>query len=173
MNTNGETNQIFGSYDSLANNGTQGSSFPAYLAFDEPSKTIYVAQSNSYIIQGWNIETTERTLYIDTKPINYKNPENPIPKELPREEIIKRVTGNSYTNAVFKTSEFVALSFNTLPAPSEEAHFFISLYDNSGKYLGDKKLPNKLLNIINNKLFIVSDENPANYTIEIYEIVME
>lgn len=173
IDTSGETSRIFGSYDSLASNGGQGSFFPAYLAFDEPSKTIYEAQTNSYIIQGWNIETTERTLLIDTKPINYNNPREPIPKGLSREEKRERATGNSFTLAVYKTSEFIALFFNTLPTPSEKAPFFISVYDNSGKYLGDKKLPNKLLNIVNNKLYIVSDENPANYTIDTYEIIVD
>jgi hypothetical protein len=173
IDTSGETSKIFGSYDSLATNGSQGSFFPAYLAFDESSKTIYEAQTNSYIIQGWNIETAKRTLFIDTKPLNYNNPKEPNPRGLSREEIRERSTGNSFTLAVYKTSEFITLFFNNLPKPSDKAPFYIALYDTFGRYLGDKKLPNKLLNIIDNKLYIVSDENPANYTIETYEIILE
>lgn len=87
------------------------------------------------------------------------------------EKIIEESVGYSNNNGVYLADNYIILSYSTRESVigTDYSHY-LAIYNKSGDFIGEKKLDNKLVGVVNNKLYIVKDDNPANYTMNIYEI---
>lgn len=65
IDAKGSDKRMFGNYDSLTPKSSLRNFNPSRLAFDKNRNIIFVTQSHSYIIQGWNASTFNRDLVIN------------------------------------------------------------------------------------------------------------
>lgn len=167
--------RAFGSYDSLTNQSNISSIFPV-LALERGTNNIYIVQTNSYIIQVLDLVTGVRKKVIRVKPPNFNAGNEYISPYLSIAEIQEKSVGLSYTSQVYVTAQGIVLyyenmteSWNRTRNHNDKVHY-IAFYDRKGNLLDELKVPFRVANIISDKLFLIENDNPDNYTIGVYRI---
>ncbi len=178
-NYNGLFIGSFGKYDTLTSNSNNYELF-ANISLDRKNNRIYTARTNAYIIEGWDIATKKKVRVIDQKPNLFTFHKKKTTPDLPIPEIMKRSIGATYSS-LFITEHYVYLYMakNTeafVNSPNRDyskKEHALAMYSKAGKLLAETKLDHVLANIIDDKLHLIENDDPDNYTIGVYEFSLD
>ncbi|HLR77117.1 MAG TPA: 6-bladed beta-propeller [Balneolaceae bacterium] len=172
----GELLKTFGKYDPYVSQATMYTAQPIY-DIDFQKNKIYSTHMNSYRMQVYNLNNSNRMAYFGHRSTHFKEVEEEVSPFAPRSEIRKMGLQQSFTKGLYLTDRYVLLCFYNLTEKYYQTRspqgkdFFISIYDRkSFNFIGEISLPYALGAVQNNKLYLVEDNNPDNYTIGVYEI---
>lgn len=128
-------------------------------------------------IQVFDIKTGE--LIARLNPDNstmFQKPTEEISPELNRRETTKKSIGLSFTQQIYVMDDYILLFYGNLTEKFVETRnamdreYYISIYDKSFSYIKDIPLNAPLGAVKNNKLFLIENNSPDNYKIDIYVI---
>lgn len=175
-NYDGKLVDTIGKYDPSVKEAKSYLIFPI-IHVDFENRLLVSAHSNSFRIQMYNLNTQNRVTWFGAKTPHFKESDEYISPYLPRHEIIKKSIGVSASAGIYLLSNYVVLYFENLTKSFFETSYFndkesyMSIYDKkSYDCYGEIALPYVLGNISGDKFYLIEDDNPANYTIGIYEL---
>lgn len=151
--------------------------FPIVNLAPEEHKLISTHYHN-YRIQLYNLNTEKRIAWFGRKTQHFKEGKEYISSNLPREKVQDMSVGRSSAVSVHWLSNYIVLYFETLTEDFFETENFnkkesyLAVYngDNYHSY-GDIKLPYVLGNVANDKLYLIENDNPDNFTVGVYELI--
>lgn len=170
INENGKSLKKFGNYDSLTPESNLYSVFPTSLAYDFNTKSIFTVQKNSFILQAWNINNNKRSFYTTKKPPSFNFSTEILQANLPFSKIIERGIGQSSSQDVYVTNNFVCLYYVTLAKNSKNTQRYLAFYDKEGNFMSEIKLNHKLVQAHDNFIYLLENDDPENYQLKKYEI---
>lgn len=176
LNSKGETKNIVGHYDPYLKEVKTYLNDPL-MDIDFDNNKIYSTQLSSYRIQIWDMQNFKRTDYFGYRSKHFKETEEEIKAFYPRSKIYKMSVNQSSTQGIFVTSNYLLLYFQNLSDewfngrdPADKT-YFITIYDRkSHAFVKELKVPYPIGAVADNKIYVIENDQPKNYTIGVYEI---
>ena len=173
---NGTLLESFGRYDPFLKDPKSYLVFP-HVDADLENNQFLSSHPDRYSLQLHNLETRERIAWFGVQTENFNQTDSYIRSQQSHQKIDEQARNLSWTSGVYILPEyflhyFVILTeeFQQTRDHNEKIHY-VTLYDrNSYDSYGEFELPYSLGGVVGNKLYLIEDDNPDNYTIGIYEI---
>jgi hypothetical protein len=174
-NTEGDVIRYFGRYDPAHEDFMVTMEKP-YLTYSKYDNAIYSTHHNLYQIQKTDIASGKVMEQFGVKPPSWKVTSL---TELPqsREEFQDFSLTQSTTNDIYVSESYVYHYFFNATEDYYElqdprlAKHYLAVYDRANhEFIQEIKLPYPLMYIFERELFLFSDDNPDNFTVEIYEL---
>ncbi|NGP90086.1 6-bladed beta-propeller [Fodinibius halophilus] len=175
-NYEGELQKTIGKYDPYVSQATMYTSQPVF-DIDFKRDKIYSTQMNSYRVQVYDLKDHNRMAYFGYKSDHFIESEEKISPFHQKSKRREMGLNQSYTNGIYITSRYILIYFRNLTedwyqsrSPQDKKHF-ISVYDRYNyNFIGEISLPYSLQAVHKDRLYLVENNNPDNYTIGIYKI---
>jgi len=174
---NGELVEVFGSYHPSLIKTSRLYNYANLL--QRKDGDFYTTHRTSFQIQRFSGKTGELVSSFGVKSPYFK-----ISKERPRVTDTREVknkmnTAFSFVDDAFVSKTYLAFHFFNFTTeywlsrnPNEKENYF-QIYDLSDNYIGDIVLPFYPLSMDDDsKIYLLEDDNPDNYTIGVYEMVL-
>lgn len=176
-NYDGELVDTMGRYDPTVRTA-KSYNLLSIINIDFKRNRLISTHYHNYRIQVYDVETGERLAWFGRKTENFKEGEEYISPNLPREKIQEKSVGRSSAANIYPLSDYIVLYFETLTEAFFTTEDFnekrphIVVYDNEsyGCY-GEIALPYVLGNVSNDKFYLIEDDNPDHFTVGVYELV--
>jgi hypothetical protein len=173
---NGDSVRLFGKSDPFLKYSKSSYDRTVFTAEFSDNK-LYAAHENSYRIQSYDVNTLQRLSYFGHQSKNFGLLKEEIPINLSRNERFKRRLDESGTELIYTTKDYILFFFINISMEwlktkkLDTLDYYCVVYDKkSHAFLDEIKLPYRLGLVAGNKLYFTENENPANYTIGVYEI---
>ncbi|MDZ7807114.1 MAG: 6-bladed beta-propeller [Gracilimonas sp.] len=173
----GRIDTVFGMHDEFT---LKDNSYSAENTVLVDSNYIYTSSVGSPYIQMYSRETLQRVDYFGEYTKSFSIPEKEVHANLPISEINKRSSGSSVMAGIYGTEQFIVLHMQILTSEFFETIDFskkeniLILYDRETKeFIKEIPVSHTLAAAHNDKLYLIEDFNPDNYTIGIYELSMK
>jgi len=173
----GLSEQIFGIYDPYLKQIVPSTYRPVLFVDDE---MLYTSHSNSYRIQVFNLDSKEREHYFGFKSAYFGHLEEEIDPGEPLEVRFRKGFEESSTRMIHADENYVYHYFingteEWLEAKDLSAlNNHLVIYDKMNhQYIGEILLPHRLSYANDNRLYLLESENPDQFTIGIYEVVID
>lgn len=176
MDLDGKFSDVFGNIDPFLNDDNQ---YVLDNVFDITSNgIIHTNLTSSFRIQSYDINKGNYIGIFGVRFPSFSLPRQEVSLELSIPEINERMTGSSVTNSIHSTEEYFIQHVQVLTKEwfenvnYEDKDNFLVIYDMQTKeFLGEIHTDHTLGAVHKNKLYMIEDFNPDNYTIGIYELV--
>lgn len=172
----GDSLKLFGMSDPFLKYSKSAYDRTVFTA-DFPENKLYAAHENSYRMQIFNAETHRRLAYFGRQSSNFGLLKEEIPTTLSRKEQSLRRLDESGTELIYTTKDYILFFFINISKEWLETKnlntldYYCAVYDKkSHDFLDEIELPYRLGLVAGDRLYLIEDEDPANYTIGIYEI---
>lgn len=173
---NGTLIESFGRYDPFLKNPKSYLVFP-HVDADLENNLFLSSHPDRYSLQLYNLETQERISWFGTQSENFNQTDNYIDAQQSHQAISAQARDLSWTSGVYITPNYFLHYFVILTEEFQQTRdhndkiHYINLYDKeSYNSYGEIELPYFLGNVIGDKLYLIENDDPDNYTIGIYEI---
>jgi hypothetical protein len=173
---NGILIESFGRYDPFLKNPKSYLVFP-HVDADLENNQFLSSHPDRYSLQLYNLETQERIAWFGMQSENFNQTDSYIDAQQSHQKIDRQARDLSWTSGVYFLPEYFLHYFVILTEEFQQTRdhndkiHYINLYDrNSYNSYGELELPYTLGSVVGNKLYLIEDDNPDNYTIGIYEI---
>lgn len=172
----GEKVKFIGQYDPYIFDNNFYGDLPLFdIVFEEDK--IYSTHKNSYRIQVFNVDNNKKLDYFGRKSSSYKEADQNIETHFPMEKIEELSLTQSFPNGLFVTDNYILHYFQNATEewfetkdPLTKEHY-LSIYNRDNHaFVKELKSDYQLLEVQDNKLYLLEDTNPDNYTIGIYEL---
>lgn len=179
LDYNGKLRKLIGTYDPYVTLATMYTSQPIF-DIDFQKRKIYSSHMNSYRIQIFNLKANNRLAYFGYKSPHFIESAEEISPFAPKYKRREMALNQSFTKGLYVTDKYILLYFYNLTekwyktrSPIDK-EYFISIFDKKKhNFIGEIRLPFSLGSVHNNRLYLVENNNPDNYTVGIYELLEE
>lgn len=148
-----------------------------HFAVDTDEDILISSLETTYRLQMFNTQDPDFYEYFGRMPSHWNLLEEEIDPFLPRQEIIEKTVGTSYSLGVFLTNHYILLhSQNTTDLWFQTSDYseklnFLTVYDRkSREYIGSIELSGMLGSVYNEQLYIIEDFDPDNFLISRHEM---
>lgn len=175
-NYNGELIDTLGTYDPTVKDAKSYNIFPT-ININSTKGYLLSSHFNNYRIQIYDFTSKKRIAWFGRKTHSFKEKDEYISPYIPIEKIKEKSAGRSTAVSVHSLTDYVVLYFETLTKAFFKTNNFneklpyIVIYDNkSYACYGEIALPYVLGNVVNDKFYLIEDDNPDHFTVGIYEL---
>lgn len=164
-----------GSYDDAISHSLYDNVQPV-IYLEAEGNHLVAMHSNSWRIQLFDVVNSERIAWFGRQPDNFFMPQKEVRSGMPLDERMRRLENVSITHSVYLTKDYILHYYETLSSEFfttrnhlDKIHSIAVYSRESYKYLGEKHLPGILGSLeLPNKLHIVMNDDPDNFTIGTY-----
>lgn len=178
-NYDGELVDTVGTYDPTVKEAKTYNLF-SVINVDFEDSLLLGIQHHNYRIQLYDLSSKERIAWFGRKTKNYRELQENISSQMPREKINEISAGTSTGIRAYAMSDYIILYFETLTESFFDTESFndkkgyLAIYDDETyDSYGDIALPYTLGDISNGKIYLIENDNPDKFTIGIYELTEE
>jgi hypothetical protein len=171
----GEFLDLVGKYDPFVNESNHYLSMHNFDVDNKNRKLVTSLVLNPRV-QVFDLETIELAQNIEFIPQQWNERKKAVEPGMPRQEIMERTTGTSYSTGVFTSESNIYMHFQTLTDAWMKSSDYLSkknyvaVFNDTGDInYGTAELNGSLGDVHNGQLFVIENFNPDNFTIGIYE----
>ncbi len=174
--SNGEFKGLIGHYEPGIKHSNHYLSFHNF-DIDTTRGIVLSTLVSSPNVQIFDLKTSEKLHHFTYDNPYWSERVEKIEAGMPRQEIMRKATGTSYTIDVFTTDSLILTHMQTLTSEWMKTSDYLSkenylaVYNHDGsEYVGSIPLPGSLGDVHDQKLYIIENFNPDNFKIGVYEI---
>ncbi len=178
MNYQGERIKLIGKYDPYLKVAPLYMNTPLFRIDFQKSK-VYTTHKNSYRVQIYDLKTGERLAYFGYISSSYNIAEEKINPFAPSPQVHKKLTQQSITEDLYITSNYILHNFTNITEKFNKTrnpqyiNNFITIYDKrTHSYLAEVRLPYFLAEVYKDRLYLIENDHPENFTVGVYELEM-
>lgn len=175
----GEFLDLVGKYDPFVSESNHYLSMHNFDVDNQNSRLVTSLVLNPRV-QVFDLETLEWSQNIEFVPEQWDERKKAVEPGMPRQEIMERTTGTSYSTGVFTSESKIFMHFQTLTDAWMKSSDYLSkknyvaVFNNTGDInYGTAELNGSLGDVHNGQLFVIENFNPDNFTIGVYETHIE
>jgi len=172
----GNLQALYGSYDPYVIESPYYGDSPEFYVGPEAG-TLYATQTNSYRIQLFDLASDRRTHYFGRRSPHYRESEEEIDPFYSHARINEMTLNQSFANGIYVTSVFIIYPFQNTTEEwfrtrdQQYQEQYIVLYDRqSHAFNAELKLPHPMGTVAGDRIYLIENSNPDNYTIGVYEL---
>ena len=169
----GKVDTVFGKHDEFT---LKDNSYSAENTVLVDSSYIFTSSVGSPYIQMYSRVTLQRIDYFGENTKSFSLPEKEVHTNLPIAEINKRSSGSSVMAGIHGTEDYIVAHMQILTDEFFETIDFtkkkniLVLYDKkTRKFIKELAIPYTLAAVNNDKLYMIEDFDPDNYSIGVYK----